>query len=407
MKILLATFWLVPHVGGVWNFMVQLKNRLEALGHTVDLMGNSPDYTKYHMVNRGAEMSKSALLPMLEAKLSPAQAPGMNENGIIRYYELERYCMELSAAFFGLDQYDLIHTQDIFSARAFGRVKPKHIPLITHVHGSVARELHEHFRKNPHLGIAEGSVTWNYFSQMEYYAGMTADLTITANQWSKNMLVHGFGVPDYRVTAFPYGLETGPFYAKVQAGTPYQRPFGKKVIICPARLVYVKGVDVLLSALHILKGIRSDWVCWIVGDGDMREALQQQSAQAGLQNDVVFFGERSDVPAMLMQSDIFVHSCYQDNQPFSVMEAQLAGLPCAVSDAGGLPEMVQHGHTGMISPAGDFTTLASHLNILLEHDEYRCQLGRNAKAWGEAQWSMDKMIDRMMTNYYSAIAQKQ
>ena len=46
MKILLATHWLIPHVGGVWNFMQQLKNRLEQLGHEVDLLGNSPDYKK-------------------------------------------------------------------------------------------------------------------------------------------------------------------------------------------------------------------------------------------------------------------------------------------------------------------------------------------------------------------------
>jgi len=62
MKILLATHWLIPHVGGVWNFMEQLKNRLEQLGHEVDLLGNSPDYKKIHIVNRGKELAKEALL---------------------------------------------------------------------------------------------------------------------------------------------------------------------------------------------------------------------------------------------------------------------------------------------------------------------------------------------------------
>ncbi|WP_231638543.1 hypothetical protein [Paenibacillus sp. JCM 10914] len=73
MKILLATHWLVPHVGGVWNFMQQLGQRLELLGHEVDMLGNSPDYSKIHIVNKGISLSKEALLPMFEAKLN-AQA---------------------------------------------------------------------------------------------------------------------------------------------------------------------------------------------------------------------------------------------------------------------------------------------------------------------------------------------
>nr|WP_244310758.1 hypothetical protein [Paenibacillus ottowii] len=50
MKILLATYWPIPHLGGVWPFMLQIKRRLELLGHTVDLMGNGPDTLKYHIV---------------------------------------------------------------------------------------------------------------------------------------------------------------------------------------------------------------------------------------------------------------------------------------------------------------------------------------------------------------------
>lgn len=406
MRILLATYWLVPHVGGVWNFMVQLKNRLESLGHTVDLMGHSPDYTKFHIVNRGMELSKQALHPILSAKLNPVHAPEVHRHDVIRQYEFDRYCMELSAAYFGLEHYDVIHTQDVFAARSLARVKPKRIPLITHVHGSVAYEMLNHFRDNPDIGITEGSAAWRYFPALEYHAGMSADMVIAANQWSKNMLVNDYGVPSHRVNVFQYGLETRTFYAKIQAGTPIRRPPGKKVIICPARLVYVKGVDVLLSALTVLKGMRNDWVCWIVGDGEMRESLEQMTVNLGLKNEVFFFGEREDVPAMLLQSDIFVHTCRQDNQPFSVMEAQTAGLPSVVTNAGGLPEMVQHEHTGLISPVGDIVTIAYQLNFLLTHNEYRRKLGRNAKLWAIRQWSMDRMIDRLLLVYHSAIAKK-
>ncbi|WP_433619812.1 glycosyltransferase family 4 protein [Paenibacillus cellulositrophicus] len=403
MKILLATYWLIPHVGGVWKYMTQLQQRLEAMGHQVDLFGNSPDYSKFHIVNRGRELPKDRIRPFLSAKLAQEYAPQLHADRIIYFYEEDRYHLELSAAYFGLDQYDIIHTQDIFAARAISRVKPAHVPLVAQVHGSVSGELHNHFRLNPHLGITEGSPAWKYLKSIEYYGATSGAVTITATHWQKNELVCDFGVPENRVCVFQYGLDTLDFWRKAQAGTNMQRPVDKKVIIFPARLSFVKGIDVLISALGMLKYIRQDWVCWIVGNGEKMEELQRQVDGLALSNDVLFLGERHDIPALLMQSDIFVHSCIQDNQPFSVMEAQIAGLPACVSNAGGLPEMVEHGRTGLVSPIKDPVSLTQHLHQLLEDERLRKQLGRNASAWGEEHWSLDRMVGRLLELYRQVI----
>lgn len=405
MRILLATYWLIPHVGGVWKFMMQIKQHLEALGHEVDLMGNSPDYSKYHIWNRGLELPKAELRPLLEAKLDKAKAPLLHAQSPIDFYELDRYMMELSSVYFGLDQYDVIHTQDIFSARALARVKPPHIPLIAHLHGSVATELKNHFIKNPHLNVNASSPAWRYFEIMEHYGAMSGDLAITANHVQRNKLIHEYWVPASRIAAFQYGLDGEAFRQSLIRGTSIRRPERKKVIIFPARLTAVKGIDVLISALGILKSARRDWVCWIVGEGEKRQELERQVATLQLQEDVLFLGERDDVPALLAISDIFVHSCIQDNQPFSVMEAQMAGLAVCVSDAGGLPEMVEHGKTGLISPVNDPASLAAQLSLLLENEALRRELGRNAQAWGSAHWSMNAMIQRLLSVYHLAVAE--
>lgn len=75
MKILLATYWLIPHVGGVWKYMTQIQQRLEAMGHQVDLLGNSPDYAKFHIINRGREISKEWIRPLVVTKLAREYAP--------------------------------------------------------------------------------------------------------------------------------------------------------------------------------------------------------------------------------------------------------------------------------------------------------------------------------------------
>ena len=397
-KILMATFWLIPHVGGVWKFMDDIQHYLEAMGHEVDILGNSHDYSKF-IIHKKKEISKEHLAPMLEAKLGVNVGSKISPDPFIDFYERDRYMLELAAAYFGLDQYDVIHTQDIFSTRALGRVKPKNKPLLAHFHGSVSQEFHNHFNLNPQLGITELSDAWRYFPSLEYYASLTAYPVITANQWQKNKLVHELYVPEERVQVFQYGLDQQKFWNEATVSCEMQKPSGKKVIICPARLVFVKGIDVLISALGLLKAQRQDWVCWIVGDGNERSRLEQQVANLGLQNDILFLGERQDVPALLMRSDIFVHSCLQDNQPFSVMEAQIAGLALCVSSAGGLPEMVEHGVTGLVSPVKDFVTLSQHLQLLLEQDELRVALGNNGKVWAQEHWSMDNMIHRLLGVY--------
>ena len=71
LRILLATYWLVPHLGGVWSFMEQIQKRLESQGHQVDLLGNSPDYQKFHIVNTGQEIHKKSYPALRRIEIKP------------------------------------------------------------------------------------------------------------------------------------------------------------------------------------------------------------------------------------------------------------------------------------------------------------------------------------------------
>ncbi|CAI6032084.1 glycosyltransferase family 4 protein [Cohnella sp. JJ-181] len=402
MRILLATYWLIPHVGGVWAFMDQIRKALERRGHQVDLLGHSPDYTRYHILNDGREFVKADVMPMIESKLSASGGMHYLDDPVIRQYETDRYCLELAAAYFGLGGYDIIHTQDVFSARSLSRVKPKHTPLVAHIHGSVAVELRAHFRDHPELGIGEQSPAWRYCHAIEYYGANSADIAVTANQWMKGLLTRDFDVNPSRVEVFPYGIEIETFRARSLPMTPVCKPVGKKVIACSARLTFVKGIDLLIAALAQLKAIRQDWVCWLIGDGELRADLERQARELGLQDEIVFWGFRQDAPALLAMSDIFVHACILDNQPISVIEAQLAGAAVIVSDAGGLPEMVEHGRTGIVFPSRNTDMLRAHMNYLLEHEAYRLQLADSARQWAASHWSMEAMMGRLDGVYATA-----
>ncbi|SFG28111.1 glycosyltransferase family 4 protein [Sporolactobacillus nakayamae] len=393
MKILLATFWVIPHVGGVWNYMVQLKESLEKMGHNVDLLGYGEDKAYIHLVNKKKKISVNALCP----EKSRAYHHQNNTNERVAQTERHMKFYEAAAASLGLSDYDLIHTQDVLSTAAISHIKPKHVPLVATLHGSVA--LKTFYELEATHQSSSTSTAKEYFKNLEHFGATCADITIVANHWLKNVLIHEFDVPAEQIQVHHYGYNCTHFVKQLTTKTSLRTK--KKVIIYTGRLVMLKGVDFLLSALGRLKQQRAenDWVCWIVGDGDMSEQLTAQAKKLGLINDVIFFGTRQDVPYLLSQADIHVSPSLLDNQPLSVIEAQLAGKAVIVSRSGGLPEMVDDGVTGIIVPERDPQALSEKLDFLLDNDRLREKLGTSASKWGSGHWSQECAVQNLVRIY--------
>ncbi|ANE46095.1 hypothetical protein SY83_07145 [Paenibacillus swuensis] len=399
MKILLATYWELPHLGGVWPLMSQLKESLESRGHEVDIMGNSNDY--FHIINKNERLHKETLMPLILSKLSRsclALSPWIMQT------EADRYCMELSAAYFGIANYDLIHTHDAISSRALSRVKASHTPLVASLHGSLPNEIRLLPKTNGLTPVQKEQLV-DFYQTLELEGVQSSTVTIASSQWMKNILTSQ-GVTPEQITVFPYGLDVNHFSKRMREKSDIVKPKGKKVIMYTGRLVHLKGIQYLLVALSKLHKARSDWECWIVGEGEMGNNLISFSMELGLSEYVKFLGSRNDIPALMGMCDIYVQPSLQDNQPYSVIEAQVAGKPVVTTYAGGLPEMVQHGVTGLISPHSEAELLYQHLHLLLANDGFRKDLGRNAAEWGRTYWLLERNFENTLDVYSQALAKR-
>jgi glycosyltransferase involved in cell wall biosynthesis len=404
MKILLATYWPIPHVGGVWSYMVQLRKKLESLGHEVDMLGYDEDNISVYIVNENRKVDSDKLLPLLNAKLNEKTYPAIYANDLVKYTEFHRYVYELSAAYLGLEKYDVIHTHDVISTASIDRVRPEKSALVATLHGSVAHEIR--YQLNTIHKSNTSYMARVYYDELERLGATSGEVTIVANEWLKNILTNEFQVPNEQIKVLHYGFDTENFIKRSKQKSSIIRPKDKKVIIYSGRLVELKGVDHLISALGELKKIRKDWVCWIVGNGDKQAELKVQSKNLGLEDDILFFGKRDDIPSLLAKSDIFVLPSLLENQPLSVIEAQIAGKAIIVNDVGGLPEIVEDGVTGLITPAGDIKILCKKINLLLGDEKYRNRLGANAKKWGMTHWSLDKGVKHLIEIYKGAISKR-
>lgn len=399
MKILLSTYFDLPHVGGLSAYVDILKQELENMGHEVDVFAHYPDMQKYYMPNNGRMLEKHKIKELIYEKVFAYYERNMpHVDPWIRWREVERYCFETAAVSFGLKQYDLIHAQDIVSARALWRVKPKKTPLIATLHGCLATEF-------TYSGEVAGKDTlpWRYLAAEEYRGSTSSQATILPTYWLKALYASEFRTPKRHLNVIPYGIDIRAFQNKMEQWTTLRNPTDKKVLICPARLVPVKGHKHLLEALALLKQDRNDWVCWLPGDGPLKDELIRQSRSLGLEEQVLFLGDRSDVPALLRQSDVFVLPSLQDNLPFSIMEAHIAGKAVVVSDAGGIPEMVDHEMTGLVSPSGQSEPLYMNLKRVLADDVLRKRLGEQAKQWALHRWSIETMMKMTLDVYESVV----
>ncbi|MFF2089584.1 glycosyltransferase family 4 protein [Paenibacillus sp. NPDC058174] len=394
MKILLATYWLLPHVGGVWVYIQDLKARLEKLGHEVEVLARHPDDKSYYILNTNRRVEKKYFKQLVsrEIKAIYASQPKPIDPWIVDQ-EIEFCCYALAAAYFGLQHYDLIHTQDVISSRALWQIKPEHVPLINTIHGCLATDYIVSLE-----GKAPSATIWKYACAREYYGATSSDLAIVPTHWLQRTQ-GGYMVPQAHMRVVPYGLDIESYSWRMNQATSLSLPSNVRILVCPARLDKVKGHSCLLDALYKLKQLRSDWICLFVGDGNLRSELEAKAARLELQHHVKFTGSRADVPAILQRSDIVILPSLNDNQPYAVMEAQISRKPIVVSDAGGIPEMVTHGLTGLMARAGDSDELSLYLLCLLENEALRQSVASGGYNWGISQWSIHTMIARTTALY--------
>lgn len=164
------------------------------------------------------------------------------------------------------------------------------------------------------------------------------------------------------------------------------------VITCIGRLVDLKNHHLLLRAFSRLDpGLSARLL--IVGEGPLREQLEQRATELGVAARVRFLGQRNDIPELLAASDLFALASDTEGLSCSVLEAMSAGLPAVVTAVGGNPELVVDGLTGLLVEPGDEEGLRERLQTLALDTTLRQQLGRTARQRAAALFSLDVMLE--------------
>ncbi len=156
--------------------------------------------------------------------------------------------------------------------------------------------------------------------------------------------------------------------------------------------------DLIAAVPALLREIPAARVI-IAGEGKLRPALEAQIRSLGLGERVRILGFRSDVPRLLAALDLFVMSSKLEGFCNSVLEAFAMSLPVVATRAGGLPEMVFDGETGLLTPVHDPASLAAALVRMLGDGEMARRMAEAGRRLVESQYTAERMVERTRAAY--------
>jgi glycosyltransferase involved in cell wall biosynthesis len=206
---------------------------------------------------------------------------------------------------------------------------------------------------------------------------------VVANSTAVRDWLVGLGMDERRVVTIPNGIVV-PSEPRLNKDGSVRRQLGippdAPVIAAVCRLNQNKGLEYFLRAAVALRPRFPEARFLIVGgsyfDPLYPKTLEQLTTQLGLNDRVIFAGERNDVPRVLQEIDISVLPSLNEGLSNSLLEAMAAGLPVVATRVGGNPEVVQHGKTGLLVPPRDPQALAEAITRILESPEMSRQFGR-------------------------------
>jgi glycosyltransferase involved in cell wall biosynthesis len=199
-----------------------------------------------------------------------------------------------------------------------------------------------------------------------------------------------------RVVVIPFGVDL----ERYRDVDPERRRRAEQVVasvpgprvLFVGRLVYYKGLDVMLDAME-----RCDGSLVIVGDGPLDGALRARVTEKRLGGRVLFAGHvpDADLPAFYAACDLFVLPSIALTEAFGVVqiEAMAAGKPVVSTNLPtGVPWVNEHGVSGLVVPPGDAAALGDALQRLFEDDALRSSLGEGARRRAERMFSRERMV---------------
>ncbi len=238
-------------------------------------------------------------------------------------------------------------------------------------------------------------------SRLKYRRGVTRYIAIS--EAVKHVLAEG-GVAPERVSVVNSCVDLRRFgnvpdksgELRPEFGIPQRAPVvGAVGALCPP-----KGFSHFVGAIPFVTEDVPAARFVLVGDGELRAELEKMAVALGLGRDrLIFAGWRREVPELLNLFDVFVSSSVMEGLGTSVIEALAVKTPVVVTDAGGIPEIVEDGVNGLVVPAADDRALANGITRALNNRGLCARMAEAGYRTVLERFTPERMVERTISVY--------
>ena len=218
--------------------------------------------------------------------------------------------------------------------------------------------------------------------------------TIVISEQLKIFVYHIEKIPLNSITVIHYGLEIGSSEKakKLEIKPVSQRKKQRITLVSVGRLIEQKGHYYLLQAMHHLALKSKNVRLTIVGDGPLRNQLEDMRNSLGIENMVDFVGWQSNVYSFYESADILIHPSLWEGFGLVLLEAMRSGLPIIASNVSAVPEIVEDLITGLLVSPADSLALEEAITDLIDNSKKRTSLGKNGYERLKEKFAVEPMV---------------
>lgn len=287
---------------------------------------------------------------------------------------------------------DLIHTH-AYSAGTIGRISAflARVPIIISHNQSV----YDYYNK--------------YFNFVEWVLSSITDRIICCSDAVKKFTTEVQRIDAGRLMTVYNGAEDFPPVSETATSRIREEldiPVDHSVICTIAQLNDKKGHAYFIRSAFMLLKSRKRVSFLLVGDGILREGLKKLCVELDIEKNVIFAGERSDIPEMLSLTDIFVLPSVREGLGLSILEAMVCGKPVIATNVEGIPEIVKDGINGILVPPKDTEALCGAMKELLDDGAKREQMGSKGREMCGKDFSSRVMVGKIEELYDTLVKKK-
>jgi len=282
---------------------------------------------------------------------------------------------------------EIVHTF-LFSANSYGRIAA----ILCRVPVIIASE-----RNSSEMG--KDKTLFEMF--IDKIIALFTDAIICNSHKAADMLVKRYCFNEKKVFTVHNSINGIDF---LKGNYSCDRKIAPCVIGTVGRLYPQKNHKLFLDIVKLLSDMPdNDHVDFlIVGNGPLRGELESYSKKLGIRDKVLFTGERTDIPDLLQNMDVFVITSLYEGLSNAIMEAMAAGLPVVATNVGGNSELIIDGETGFLYHPNEPLEFTNKIHDLLNNKNMAKQMGENGKKRIISEFNTEKMI-RGIENIYLAL----